>query len=184
MGLDILALGVILLANPYHAPTDFIAAVIIAAAARRSEDMLLDFKKISFYSYGLIAIGAMEIIFKFAFPSELVTNILTVSRYGIIAPMEIYLVSGISDLAIILENAEMHRKATSLKRPICFFSIMAVCLVTLAAIWPAARLAASVSKIAVTVITAMIAITLYRSHKEMTKPNSFPEDNEGDNKKS
>ncbi len=184
MGLDILAIGVILLANPYHVLTDFIAAVIIAAATRRGEDMLRDFKKMSLYSYGLIAIGAMEIIFKFAFPSELITNILTVCRYGIIAPIEICLVSGLSDLAIILENAEMHRKATNFRKPIYFSAIIAVCLVALATVWPAAKAAAIIWKIFVSFITAMIAITLCRSHKELTKPNIFPEDNEGDDKKS
>ena len=184
MGLDALALGVILLANPYHALTDFIAAVIIAAAARRGEDMLRDFKKTSVFSYLLIAIGAMEIIFNFAFSSELLVDILTVCRYGIIAPMEIYLISGISDLAIILENAEMHRKATSLRRPIWVSAIMAMCLVALAAILPAVNPVVIISKILVTFITAMIAITLYRSHKELTKPNIFPEDDEGDDEES
>ena len=167
MGLNTLALGVILLGNPFYAITDLIAAVIIAAAARRWWDLLRDFKKVSIFSYALMATGAMEIIFSFAFPSEILRDMLTLIRYGLILPLEIYLTSGIADLAIIRENAQAYKMVNDLKRPIYVTSILTLCLVALSSVWQWARLA-FVSGISVTVVSVMLAVIIYRLYKDMT----------------
>lgn len=168
MGLNTLALGVILLGNPFYAVTDLIAAVIIAAAARRWWDLLRDFKKVSIFSYALMATGAMEIIFSFAFPSEILIDMLTLIRYGLILPLEIYLTSGIADLAIIRENAQTYKMANNLKRPIYVTSILTLCLVALSSVWQWARTLAFVSGISVTVVSVMLTVIIYRLYKDMT----------------
>lgn len=168
MGLNILALGVILLGNPLYAITDLIAAVIIAAAARRWWDTLRDFKKVSIFSYALAAVGALEIIFSFAFPSALLVDILSLCRYCLVISIEVHLVSGIADLAMIREDALAYKRAIDLRRPIYISSLVTACLIAISKVWQEAKMAAFIAGISVTAISVMLAVIIYRLYKDMT----------------
>ncbi len=182
MGLNILALGIIFLGNPFYIVTDLVAAVIIAATSRRWWDLLRDFKRVSGFSYALAATGALEIIFSFALPSAVLTDMLALLRYGLIIPIEIYLVSSISDLAIIRENAQAYKMANDLRRPIYVTSILTLCLIALSSVWQGARIMAFVSGISVTAVSVMLAVIIYRLYKDMTDKKDSVTD-EYDNEK-
>ena len=184
MGLNALALGVILLGNPFYAVTDLIAAAIIAAAARRWWDLVRDFKRVSILSYALMVIGALEIVFCLAFPSEILGDMLSLMRYGLLLSIEIYLTSGIADLAIIRENAEAYKMANDLKSPIYVASILTLCLVALSSVWQWARTAAFVSGFAVTAVSVMTAVIIYRLFKDMTDKKDEITDEDEEEKES
>ena len=185
MGFDILLIGVILLANPHHTLTDVIAAAIIAVAVRRAEGALRDFRKARLFSYGLIAVGVAEVIFKYIFPLELGSSIAEVWRYGILIPIGIYLISGISDFAIINENAEILTRAEGLKRPVYVSCIIAASVEALTVALPFLEMISLIAKIAVSASLAMTATTIYRCYKSViTSKNDTEEDEENIENKS
>ena len=177
MGFDILLVGVILLANPHHALTDIIAAAIIAVAVRHAEGALRDFRKARFFSYGLIAVGVAEVVFKYIFHLELWSSIAEVWRYGILIPIGIYLISGISDFAIINENAEILTRAQGLKKPLYVSCIIAASVEALAVLVPFCEAFSFVARIVASIVIAMLAAVVYRCYKSVTTPKIDTEEN-------
>ena len=180
MGFDILLVGVILLANPFHTATDLIAAVILAVAIRRAEGMLRGFNKARLFSYALIFVGAIEIVFRYLFPLKIAMDIAEVWRWGLLIPIEIYLISGIMDFGMINENAEIYTSAERLKRPIYISFIAASCLKAASAIWPEINIVFIISAILAFVVTAMLAVVILRCYKE-TCGKKINENNEEEN---
>ena len=178
MGFDILLIGVILLANPYPALTDVIAAAIIAVAVRRAEGALRNFRKARLFSYGLIAIGVAEVVFKYIAPSELWLSIAEVWRYGILIPIGIYLILGISDFAIISENAEILAKAEGLKKPLYVSCIIAVSVEALAVLVPFFEAFSFVARIVASIVIATLAAVIYRCYKCLMTPKNDTETDE------
>ena len=166
MGFDILLIGVILLANPFHAATDLIAAVITAVAVKRAEGMLRDFKKARLFSYGLIAVGALEFVFRYIFPIQLWLGIAEIWRWGLLISIETYLISGIMDFAMINENAEIYKKSENLKKTIYISCAIAACLEAFSVIWSEAQMISFIWKLAAAVIIAMPAYVIFLCNKE------------------
>ena len=172
MGFDILLIGVILLANPFHTATDIIAAVILAVAVRRAEGMLRDFKKARLFSSALIFIGAAEIIFGYIFPSQIVMNIAEVWRWGLLIPIEFYLLLGIMDFGMINENAEIYTGAERLKKPVYITFSAVACAEVVSAIFPGFDIVSVIFGLAASVVTAMLAVIIFRCHKMMCSEKS------------
>jgi hypothetical protein len=168
MGFDILLIGVILLANPFHAATDLIAAVIIAVAVKRAEKMLRDFRKVRLFSYGLIAIGVLEFSFRYIFPIQIVLGISEIWRWGLLIPIETYLISGIMDFAMINENAAIYKRAENLKKPIYISCAIAACIEAASVIWSEFAVASLIWKLAAAVVTAMLSAIIFHCNKEIT----------------
>lgn len=184
MGFDILALGVILLANPQNTITDCIAAVIIAAAANRIKAAIRNFEKVSMPSYILAAVGFLSIIFSYIAPSEIMLKITTIFRYGIVTLIEVYTISGIAEMAVIRENVPLYSKALNFKRPIYFSGIVKALITVLSLAFPIMNGASFISGLLSTFVTIMIAVTIYRLHKYISCPKNGQEDINDQEKKS
>ena len=178
MGFDTLLVGVILLANPYHKATDLIAAVIISTAVRQAEEVLRGFRRARLFSYGLIAVGALEIIFGYIFPTPLLTGITEVWRYGITIPIGIYLTFGICDFAMINENAEIYKEAEKVKKPIFASCLLAATIEAMAVIFPSIAWISVFTRLTAMVALAMLATAVYKCQNELEKPKTEPENEE------
>lgn len=176
MGFQLLAIGVILLANPCNTITDCIAAVMIAAAAIRIKTMLRNFERVATLSYILAAIGLLSIIFGYISPSEIILKIITIFRYGIVTFTEVYIILGIAEMAVIKEDAALYSKAMNFKRPIYYSGIAKALITALSLALPIMNGAAFVSGLMSTFVTIMIAVTIYRLYKNIDNPNGGSED--------
>ena len=168
MGFNFLLLGVIILANPFHAATDLIAAVIIAAATARAENMLRDFNRARVFSYGLMGVSIALLLCSYVIPSELGAGIAEIWRYGLIIPIQIYLLSGISDFAMINENAELYDRAKRLHKPVYIFCILAAISEAVAIVWPTMRGIVIIARSAASVVTAVLGAIIHDCNKAVT----------------
>ena len=168
MGFDILLVGIILLVNPFHTVTDLFAAVILAVAAKRGEGMLRDFKKVRLFSYGLIIIGALELFSFHIFSAPILAQISRIWRYGLIVPIEIYLLSGIMDFAMINENAEIYKRAQDLKIPVYVCSAISASFTAISGFISQASIVPFFAGLAMSVVSAMLAVIIFRCFKDST----------------
>ena len=176
MGFQLLAIGVILLANPCNTITDCIAAVMIAAAAIRIKTMLRNFERVAPLSYILAAIGLLSIIFGYISPLEIILKIITIFRYGIVSLIEVYIIFGISEMAVIKEDAALYSKAMNFKGPIYFSGIIKALITALSLAFPIMNGAAFISGLSSTFVTIMIAVTVYHLYKDASGSKNEPED--------
>ena len=181
MGFDLLLIGIILLANPFYVATDLIAAVIISVAVKGGEEMLRGFKKARLFSYGLMAIGAAEIAFKYIFPNQTALGIFEVWRYGLLIPIAIYVSAGIADYALITENASLYRRTESVKNPIYVTFIAAAIAKAAATAFPTIEMLGFLMSIAASTVLVILATVVYKckaSGGELQDDENYENDDE------
>ena len=171
MGFDILIWGILLLLCPIYRITDVVAAVILIAAFRKSGKYLSEMLRAEKFSYAFFGLGILEIIFGYIFPLEIVLGGLEVARVALLSAIFLSAARGLSELAMVAENASLHDRASGLIKPIYIICAAKMAALVLSGFFPATIPVLICAKVCEAVLIIMIFLTVFKFYQNI---NVYP----------
>ncbi len=171
MGFDILIWGILLLLCPIYRITDVVAAVILIVAYRRCGKYLPEMLRAEKFSYAFLGLGILEIIFGYIFPLEIVLSGLEVARVALLCAIFLSAARGLTELAMVAENASLYDRAKWLIKPIYIICAAKMAALVLSGFFPATIPVLICAKVCEAVLIIMIFLTVFKFYQNI---NVYP----------